>query len=124
MIKRMFLSEEGKNMEEKFFKVYRILKYVMLLIFLISALLIFLPSNYVPFDISTFRRNYGLVLFLVMLVSFASFIYFLIYPALERFKANMKKSLFEDTKNRFDEVDKQIEELKKQMETKEDKRDG
>lgn len=108
-------------MEEKFLKVYRILKWIMLAVFLISVCLIFLPSNYFPIDISSFRKNYGFATFIVMLVSFAAFIYFLIYPALEKFKENMKKSLFEETQQKFDDVDKQIADLKAKMEQEEKK---
>lgn len=109
-------------MEEKFFKVYSILKWIMLLIFILSAVLLFFPQNMLPFDLSQLRRNFGLPLFLIILVSLSAFIYFLIYPALEKFKKNMKAALFEETKTRFDEVDKQIEELKKQIEKEEEKK--
>lgn len=106
----------GIVMEEKFAKVYKILKWIMLLIFIICLLLLFVPQSVIPFDVSEFRSYASLWIFLVLLISFSSFIYFLIYPALEKFKKNLRDSLFEETQQKFDDVNKQIEELKKQVE--------
>lgn len=102
-------------MEDKISKVYRILKWVMLGIFLLCVLLLFLPQSIIPFDMTNFRSYGGLWIFLVLIVSFSAFIYFLIYPALEKFKDNFRKSLLEETDKKFEDVHKQIDELSKKM---------
>lgn len=102
-------------MEEKIAKVYRILKWVFLGIFSICMLILFLPKEIFPFDISTFRSYASLWLILIILVSFSCFIYFLIYPALEKFKENLRKSFLEETNDKFEEVNKQIKELEQKV---------
>lgn len=106
-------------MEEKFSKVYRILKWVMLGIFLFCVLVLFIPESIVPFDIDTFRSYSFIYFFIAMLVSLSAFLYFLIYPALERAKAALRKNFLEQ-----EEIKSQLAEINMKLETAEKGKEG